>query len=134
MRNFTKQLREGLDDVADDSKGMSTLKLRSLKNDIAKAVEGYRNKELDKEEVADFLASRATEQEESKPVAVIADFIDILNRSSKSGQLNTAALRKAARALRVREHALDALDLKGKAIALNLISYGLKRQEKRHRT
>jgi len=133
MRKFNQRLREELEGVSKDSDSMATLKLHSVKNDVKRAMEGYRKGELEKEEVADFLASRATEHEENKPLAVVADFIDILNRSAKGGQLNTAALRKAAKSLRVREHALDGLNPKEQTIALNLINLGLKRQEKRSR-
>jgi len=94
---------------------------------VAEIIARYKKKDIDEKDASDLLLAYATEQKDSV-VGHALDFIDILNRGTKQGQMiNTATLRKMARKLNVKEGVLDLLDDTDKAIALRLIATAEKR-------
>jgi len=129
MRHFNPTITKILEDINMDEIGTSNKLETQDKALLANVIKKFREGKIDKDRAGSLIRNTITQTKENKPLAVVADFVDILNQSSKSGNtINGAAIRKLARVLGVKEGALDDLKDKDRALALQLIQHDLKNE------
>ena len=130
MKRFNTAITKILEDIDPTTE----IDIASTRQSISKALDLLKKGEIDEDKASSYLAGIATKSEESKPVAVAADFIDILNQSTKTGSvINTANLRKLSQSLNIKDKVLDHLDREDQARAMQLIEYGIRNREGQRR-
>lgn len=135
MRHFNTDIT-GILEAVDLDKGLRPTRTVSPQDQklIVQTVQQYREGQLRKKKAARILRLTATETKESKPLAVVADFVDILNRSTRTGNVvNAGALRKLAQSLGVKKGALDQLKEEDRLLAIQLIQDDYKTEAGRDR-
>jgi hypothetical protein len=130
MKRFNTAITKILEDIDPTAE----IDIAGIRQSISKALDLLKKGEINNDKASSYLARIATKSEESKPVAVTADFIDILNQSTKTGSvINTANLRKLSQSLNIKDKVLDHLDKEDQATVIQLIEYGIRNREGQER-
>lgn len=123
MRRYNALVRATLEEAdLDDLDTRRRIAGRHEKELIKKVLEQYTSGRIDQDKAGRVLRRVATEPTKNKPLNVVADFVEILNRSTEAGQaLNTNAIRKLGQSLQIIPGALDQLGRQEQTLALQLI-------------
>jgi len=124
--DLTKILEDvDLDSVDPDKKQLAS---RTEREYVSRIIDAYKEKEINKNEAGKLLRQSVVNTKENKPLAILADFVDILNQSAKTNVISTSAIRKLAQKLGIKQGALDMLEEDDKVLVIKLVQHDMKVQ------